>query len=106
MSNEPTRQHHRLATGENLSGQAQGDKTHDRYAGGGKVKGSFKHMHEHADHHGHEDMNAHHPKDQRGGHVHDDLHGHYKEPPGRSGGSEAHSTGGSCGTPGAKTSKY
>lgn len=100
------RQHKRMAMGENISGQAQGDKTHERYAAGGHVKGGHKHMHEHADMHGHTSVNRLHPDGHHGGHKHNDLHEHHEHAPHKGGSHEHHATGGSCGTPGGKHSNY
>lgn len=51
---DATRQHHRLATGEDISGQAKGEKTHERYAKGGHVShGSHGHKGMHESGHGH-----------------------------------------------------
>lgn len=71
---DATRQHHRMAVGEDVSGQTHGEKTHPKYAKGGHVHhGSHGHseVHEHhpKDHHGgHSDMHDHHPKHHHGGH--------------------------------------
>lgn len=64
MSDDHIRQHKRMAMGEDISGQTSGDKTHQRYAGGGRVKGA----HKPTEHHGHRDMHAHHPQHHHGGH--------------------------------------
>lgn len=105
MSDEPIRQHKRMAMGEDISSQTQGDKTHERYAGGGHVKGAHKHMHEHADMHGHTSVNRLHPKGHHGGHTHNDLHDHHHHSPGHGTGHSENSTGG-IGTPGHKRSAY
>jgi hypothetical protein len=72
---DDTRQHHRMACGDDVSGQAKGDKTRPRYAKGGHVNhGSHGHgsTHEHhkGGHHGHKEMHHHHPSGHHGGHKH------------------------------------
>lgn len=59
-----TRQHHQMACGEDVSGQAHGEKTHPAYAKGGHVKHG---------HHGHKGMHE-------SGHGH---HGHKHEHKGK-----------------------